>query len=124
MATEARLIRGNPHLIPYLAGSDLGAGEVIDFGGNAAVVHPTAIANGATGSVAIHSGEWALPKDNTSGPDIAVGESVAWIAGSNIATDVTTGNLPFGPCTEAAGASATPVVAFLDPARVAANETT
>ena len=124
MAFEARLVKGNPHLTEYTAGGDLAAGEVIAFGDNAAVVHPAAIANGAIGSVAIHGGEWELVKDGTSGPAIAVGESVAWIAGSNLASDVTTSNLPFGPCTKAGGASVAVVTAFLDPGSVSTNTTT
>ena len=124
MAFEARLVRGDPHLIKYTAGSNLAAGEVISFGGLAAVVHPTAIASGAEGSLAIAGGEWELAKDGTSGPAIAVSEFVAWIAGTNLASDVTTGNVPFGQCTVAATASQALVTAFLDPARVAANTTT
>lgn len=122
MAFEARLVRGEPHLTKYTAGGNLAAGEVIDFGGSAAVVHPAAIANGAEGSVAIVGGEWELVKDGTSGPAIGVGESVAWIASGNLASDVTTSNLPFGPCTVAGGASTATVTALLDPARVSTNE--
>lgn len=121
---EAKLVKGQPHLTEFTAGADLAAGEVIAFGGAAAVVWPEPIANGASGSLAIHGGEWELVKDGSSGPAIDVGESVAWIAGSNLATDVTTGNLPFGPCTKAGGASAAVVTALLDPGRVSANEET
>jgi len=94
---------------------------VIALGDVAAVVHPIAIASGATGSVAIFGGEWELVKDGTSGPVIDVGEHVAWITGSNIATDVITSNLPFGQCTEAGGTNVAHCVAFLDPGRVSTN---
>lgn len=124
MAFEARLVKGNPHLAAHIAGGNYAVGEVIDFGGCAAVVHPAAIASGATGSIAIHGGEWELVKDGTSGPAIVVGESVAWIAGSNLASDVTTSNLPFGPCTVAGATGVAVVTAFLDPARVTTNDTT
>jgi hypothetical protein len=124
MSFEARLVKGNPHLADHIASGNLAVGEVISFGGNAAVVHPTAIASGATGSLAIHGGEWELAKDGSSGPGITAGESVAWIAGTNLASDVTTGNLPFGPCTVAGDASTAVVTAFLDPGRVATNDDT
>jgi hypothetical protein len=124
MAFEARLVKGDPHLAAYIAGADYAAGEVISFGGLAAVVHPVAIATGATGNIAIFGGEWELAKDGSSGPAVVVGESVAWIVSTNLASDVTTGNLPFGQCTVAGDASTAAITAFLDPARVAANTTT
>lgn len=124
MSFEARLVKGEPHLTSYVAGSAYSAGEVISFGGLAAVVHPEAIASGATGTIAIHGGEWELAKDGSSGPAIDVGEFVAWIAADNVASDVTTGNIAFGQCTVAGGASDALVTAFLDPARVTTNDDT
>lgn len=125
MAFEARLVKGNPHLAQITASGNLAAGEVIAHEDHAAVVHPCAIADGAIGSVAIFGGEWELVKDGTSGPVIALGEEVAWITGSNLATDVVTNNLHFGRCTKAAGTNEATVQAFLNPrGDLGGNETT
>ncbi len=115
MSFEARLVRGNPHLAPHVASGAVAAGEVLVRGDRCVVAHPTGIADGATGSVAIFGGEWELVKDGTSGPIITLDDEVGWIAGSNLASDVLTSNAHFGPCTVAAGTNDAHVTAFLNP---------
>lgn len=120
---EATFVSGdNLQTAKIVAGAAYAAGEVIAFGNEAAIVHPHAIANGAEGTIVLSGGVWDLVKDGTSGPAIAAGEYVAWIAGSNLASDVTTGNLPFGQCTVAASDSSASVRCLFDPTRVAAND--
>src|SRR5574337_1982804 len=104
---KARHVRGDYLTVPYLnSGAALNAGDVIAFGRNrAAVVHPVGIAAGATGELVVKGGEWELAKSGSSGPVIATGEEVAWITSTNLATDIMTGNVSFGFCTKAAGAS-------------------
>lgn len=120
---EARLVCGHPHVAKHTATGALAAGEVIAIGQRAAVVHPCPIPANSEGSVAIFGGEWELEKDDTSGPAIDIGEEVAWITGSDLATDVITSNLHFGFCTVAGGASDAHVIAFLNPKGGTTNPT-
>lgn len=115
MAFQARLVRGNPHIAKHTASGNLAAGDVVIRNDQVCVVHPCAIADGAEGSVAIFGGEWELAHDNTSGPVVALGEEVFWDDTNNQGTDVSTGNVHFGQCTVAAGASDSYVTAFLNP---------
>lgn len=124
MAFEARFVAGDTvKYIKHTASGDIAAGEVVVIEGIPYVAH-LAIADGELGNLAAEGGEYELLKDGTSGPDIAKGESVAWIEADNLATDVITGNVHFGTATEAAGASASTVRVLHRPILDATNEST
>lgn len=99
-------------VLQYTAAADIASGAVVWVGGMPGIAL-TAIATGATGSVAV-SGVFAIPKHNNatpaSGTAFAVGDPVFW----NGTQAVATGVLPrVGYCTEAAGGSATTVKVLL-----------
>jgi predicted RecA/RadA family phage recombinase len=124
MPVEARFVKGDTvKYIRHTPAADVAAGEIVVIEGIPYVAHHAITAN-TLGNLAAEGGEYELLKDGTSGPDIAQGESVAWIEGSNLATDVITGNVHFGTCTEAAGASASTVRALHRPILDATNEST
>lgn len=102
---QAQLVSGQQQgLRKYTAGGAVSAGDIIIIG-KRPFVAVRDIANGAVGTLSGYGGQYLLLKDDSSGPVIADGEEVAWIDGSNLATDVITGNTHFGYCEEAAGAS-------------------
>ena len=100
-------------VIQYTAAADIASGAVVWVGGVPGIAL-TAIANGATGSVAIE-GVFAIPKHNNATPAngtaFAVGDPVFWDGSKGVATAV----LPrIGYCTESAGGSVTTVNVKLD----------
>lgn len=102
---------GNPVMMDYTPASAVAAGDVVIVGTRPCVAHKDIAAN-VLGALAIHGGIYDLVKDDTSGPDIAQGEEVAWITSTNLASDVITGNKHFGWALAAAGASASTVRTF------------
>lgn len=121
---EATFVHGDPRMIDYTPdGADVDAGEIVVIEGLPYVAHRD-IADGELGALAAEGGVYDLLKDSTSGPDIAQGESVAWIEGDNLASDVITGNVHFGTAVAAAGASAGTVRTLHRPLVDSANEST
>jgi predicted RecA/RadA family phage recombinase len=108
-------------MIDHTPDSDIAGGEVVVIEGLPYVAHRP-IASGVLGALAAEGGVYDLVKDGTSGPDIADGESVAWIAGSNLATDVITGNVLFGTAVGDWGASSAKVRVLHRPIPDTANE--
>lgn len=124
MAFEARFVKGDTvKYIRHTPSGDIAAGEVVVIDGVPYVAHLAIPAN-VLGNLAAEGGEYELLKDGTSGPAIAQGEGVAWIEADNLATDVLTGNVHFGTCTEAAGASAATVRVLHRPNLASTNEDT
>lgn len=124
MAIEAIFVSGEPRFMDYTpSGADVAAGEVVIIEDTPYVAHAL-IPDGELGALAVEGGVYDLLKDGTSGPDIAQGEGVAWIAGSNLATDVLTGNVHFGTAEADAGASVDRVRTRHRPNLDTANEDT
>ena len=76
----------------YTAGANIASGDLVALN-NRAGVALTAIANGATGSVAL-TGVYTVPK--TAGATWSIGQAIYVIAATGIATVVATGNVPAG----------------------------
>ena len=76
----------------YTAGANIASGDLVALN-NRAGVALTAIANGATGSVAL-TGVYTVPK--TAGATWSVGQAIYVIAATGIATVTATGNVPAG----------------------------
>lgn len=120
---EAVFVHGSPRFIDHTPGSAVAAGEVVVIEGLPYICH-TPIAANTLGALAAEGGVYDFLKDDTSGPVIAKGESVAWIEGSNLATDVITGNILIGTAAAAAGASDSTVRVLHRPIPDNANEST
>jgi predicted RecA/RadA family phage recombinase len=106
---EADFVHGDPLMIDHTPGSAVAAGEVVVVDDLVYICH-RAIAANALGALAAGGGVYDGIKDNTSGPDIAAGDRVYFIPGSNLFTnDGTGGNKFAGYAIAAAGASVTPV---------------
>ena len=122
--TQAILVSGNQQgLFQYaITTPALSAGDIVVLGGRPFVAVHDIPAN-TTGTLSGWGGIYKLPKDDTSGPAITIGEEVAWIDGSDLATDVITGNTHFGYAVGAAGASTTPVLVQHMPKGLATNPT-
>lgn len=118
---EATFVSGNPVMVDYTPGGNVSAGEVVVINGYPFIAHRDIAAN-TLGSLAAGGGVYDFIKDDTSGPAIAVGEGVAWIEGSNLATDVLTANVHLGVCVAASGANASPVRVYHNPNIGATND--
>lgn len=108
--TQAIFDSGEYTTMLYTPNADVAAGDIIVMNGWPFVAHRD-IPAGVQGSLAVFGGKYKLLKNGTSGPAIAVGEQVAWIDNTNLATDITTGNVQFGPCVEDAPANQAYVIA-------------
>jgi len=87
----------------YTAGANIASGDLVALN-NRAGVALTAIANGATGSVAL-TGVYTVPK--TAGVTWSIGQAIYVIAATGIATVTATGNVPAGFAFAAATEGAT-----------------
>ncbi len=108
--TQAIMVSGEQEgLRQYTTTPAVSNGDIIVIGSRPFVaVHD--IPAGGTGTLSGWGGIYKLPKDDSSGPAITDGEEVAWIDGSDLATDVITGNTHFGYAVGAADASTTPIL--------------
>lgn len=121
--TQAIFRSGNPIMVAHTPGSAVAAGDVVVINRYPFIAHKDIAAN-ERGELSCGGGVYDFIKDGTSGPAIAVGEGVAWIDGSDLATDVLTANTHLGVCVEAAGASQAYVRAWHMPNIASTNVTT
>lgn len=101
---EAVFIHGDYRAIDHTPVGAIAAGEVVIIDEHPYIAH-RAIAAGELGALAAYGGVYDFIKDGTSGPAITAGEDVSWIEGSNLASDVTTGNVYLGRAVADAGPS-------------------
>lgn len=105
MANYARYIKGETGpVIDYTPVGAVSAGNVVVLGDLVAVAKLD-IAAGALGQLHL-GGVYDFPKSTAGGSAIAVGKTVYWDAGNNVATETSTGNKLLGKtelaCTDAA----------------------
>lgn len=120
---EATFISGEPIMVDHTPSGAVAAGEVVVLNGYPFIAHRDIAAN-ELGSLSAGGGVYDFLKDGTSGPAIAVGEGVAWIAGSNLASDVLTSNVHLGVCVQAASDSESLVRVYHRPNMASTNTTT
>lgn len=102
MAKEATYVQKGD-VIDYVAGADIAVGEVIPLVTRCGVA-VTAIANGATGALALE-GIFQVATSDTSAA-WAVGDVVYWTTATNTSSKTATGGIPLGIAAAVKGSTA------------------
>lgn len=111
MSYQATMTSGNPLMVDYQpSGADVAAGQVLVIGEAVRIAHSD-IADGQHGNLAAGGAVYRVPKATGASTSIADGGVLYWDDDNNIVTPTAGSHKRFGLAVQAAGESATHVLA-------------